>query len=154
MDITHILDGDCTRADLVAPSRKRAIEAAAELLAKADVALSSRAIFDELMARERLGSTGLGEGVAIPHCRMPCHRVRGAFLHLRDAVDYDAIDNQAVDLLFVLMVPPEENTAHLEVLASLARIFGDPTNRDALRSCTTDAELFQRIAGLYSSLAA
>lgn len=154
MDITRILTNQCTRAALDAASRKRALEAAAELLAAEEPALSSRMIFDELMARERLGSTGLGEGVAIPHCRIPCERVHGAFLSLKDAVDYDAIDGERVDLLFVLIVPPEENSAHLDVLANLAGIFGDADNRAGLRSCTSDAALYEQISGLCSSQAA
>ena len=154
MDITRILTNQCTRATLDAASRKRALEAAAELLAAEEPALSSRMIFDELMARERLGSTGLGEGVAIPHCRIPCEQVHGAFLLLKQAVDYDAIDGEGVDLLFVLIVPPEENSAHLDVLAGLAGVFGDADNRKGLRSCTTDAQLYERISGLCSSQAA
>lgn len=154
MDITHILTDRCTRAAIAAPSRKRALEAAAELLAEDEPEITSRMIFDELMARERLGSTGLGEGVAIPHCRLPCQHVRGAFLCLKEAVDYDATDGQSVDLLFVLIVPPEETTAHLDVLASLASIFNDPENRATLRGCTSDNQLYERIAGLCSSQAA
>ena len=154
MDISTILTNRCTRASVDAHSRKRALEAAAELLATNEPAESSRAIFDALMARERLGSTGLGEGVAIPHCRLQCKTVRGAFLQLTDGVDYDAMDGQAVDLLFVLIVPPEETTIHLDVLASLARIFGDPENRATLRNCSSDAQLFETIAGLCSSQAA
>ncbi len=154
MDITRILTNQCTRAALEAASRKRALEAAAELLAAEEPALSSRMIFDELMARERLGSTGLGEGVAIPHCRINCERVHGAFLSLNEAVDYDAIDGKGVDLLFVLIVPPEETSAHLDVLANLAGIFGDAENREGLRNCTTDAALYEHICGLCSSQAA
>lgn len=151
MDITHILNGHCTRTGIKAHSRKRALEAAAELLAEYETGLSARVIFDELMARERLGSTALEEGVAIPHCRLPCQRVRGALLLLDNPVEYDAIDGGAVDLLFVLIVPPEENTAHLEVLATLARLFSSPENRQSLRCCANDAELYELITGLCSS---
>lgn len=154
VDISHILDPGCTRTQVATPSRKRALEAAAELLATQERGLSARTIFDELMARERLGSTGLGDGVAIPHCRIPCRRVYGAFLLLGNPVDYDAADDQPVDLLFVLMVPPEETTAHLEALASLARVFGEADNRDQLRGCTSDSSLFETIVGLCSSQAA
>jgi PTS system nitrogen regulatory IIA component len=153
-DITSILSNECTRAAVDAHSRKRAIEAAADLLAEKHPELSARKLFDELMARERLGSTGLGEGVAIPHCRIPCGQVLGAFLHLCEPVDYDAIDSEHVDLLFVLVVPPEETTAHLELLASLARIFNEPENRKRLRSCASDSELYEQLIGLFSSQAA
>ncbi len=154
IDITHILSKGCTRASVDAHSRKRAIEAAADMLADVHPELSARKVFDELMARERLGSTGLGEGVAIPHCRIPCDRVLGAFLHLAEAVDYDAADGEKVDLLFVLVVPPEETTAHLELLASLARVFNDPENRYRLRNCSSDGELYEQLVGLFSSQAA
>ncbi|MDH3642515.1 MAG: PTS sugar transporter subunit IIA [Gammaproteobacteria bacterium] len=154
VDITSILSKASARAKVDAPSRKRAIEAAADLLAENYPQLSARKLFDELTARERLGSTGLGEGVAIPHCRIPCDQVVGAFLHLNEAVDYDAMDAENVDLLFVLVVPPEETTAHLELLASLARVFNEANNRERLRSCTTDDELYEQLVGLFSSQAA
>ena len=153
-EITRVLSKDCTRASVGAHSRKRAIEAAADLLADSYPELSARKLFDELMARERLGSTGLGEGVAIPHCRIPCGQVRGAFLHLAEPVDYDAMDAQNVDMLFVLIVPPEETTAHLELLASLARVFKDSENRKRLRNCSSDSELYEQLVGLFSSQAA
>jgi PTS system nitrogen regulatory IIA component len=153
-DITRILSKECTRANVGAASRKRAIEAAADLLAESHPQLSARKLFDELTARERLGSTGLGYGIAIPHCRIPCDQIHGAFLHLVDAVDYDAMDEEKVDLLFVLVVPPEETTAHLELLASLARIFNDSQNRQRLRDCSSDGELYQQLIGLFSSQAA
>ncbi len=154
VDITRILTKECTLASVDAHSRKRAIEAAADLLAASYPELSARKLFDELMARERLGSTGLGKGVAIPHCRIPCERVLGGFLHLGEGVEYDAMDAQNVDLLFVLIVPPEETTAHLELLADLARIFSISENRKRLRSCGSDSELYEQLVGLFSSEAA
>ncbi len=154
VDISQILTKKCTRACVDARSRKRAIEAAADLLAGNYPELSARKLFDGLMARERLGSTGLGDGVAIPHCRIPCERVRGAFLNLANAVEFDAIDSENVNLLFVLVVPLEETTAHLELLASLARIFNDAENRNLLRSCSSDDELYEQFVGLFSSQAA
>jgi PTS system nitrogen regulatory IIA component len=106
------------------------------------------------MARERLGSTGLGEGVAIPHCRIPCKRAMGAFLQLSKGIDYEAVDAQKVDLLFTFVVPLEETTAHLELLASLARMFNNSENRKRLRSCGSDGELYEQLVGLFSSEAA
>ena len=79
-DITTILSPACTKASVEAHSRKRALEAAADLVAEHHPDLSARKLFDELMARERLGSTGLGDGVAIPHCRIPCEQITGALL--------------------------------------------------------------------------
>lgn len=154
VEMKQILDRKCTCADLDAASRKRALEAASDLLAEQHPELSARALFDQLMNRERLGSTGLGEGVAIPHCRIPCDHIIGAFLKLGEAVDYDAIDGQPVDLLFVLVVPPEETTAHLEVLAVLARLFESPDNRRRLRAQHTDGELYEELIGLVGNQAA
>lgn len=153
-DITQILDKNTTCTDVSAQSRKRAIELAADLLADRHADLEARPLFDGLMNRERLGSTALGDGVAIPHCRTACNRIHGAFLHLSEPVDYDAPDDEPVDLLFVLVVPPEENSAHLEVLAVLARLFQDPENRAALRRQTSDDDLYETLVGLISSQAA
>ncbi|MFV2090707.1 MAG: PTS sugar transporter subunit IIA, partial [Pseudomonadales bacterium] len=113
-----------------------------------------RNLFDELMNRERLGSTGLGDGVAIPHCRIPCRQIHGACLTLANPVDYEAIDGIPVDLVFVLLVPPEENAAHLELLAELAKLFGNPNNRSDLRGTQTDTELFEMLMGRLASQAA
>lgn len=154
VELKEILDRQCTCADLDAASRKRALEVASDLLAEHHPDLSARALFDQLMNRERLGSTGLGEGVAIPHCRIPCDHIIGAFLKLEEPVDYDAIDGKPVDLLFVLVVPPEETTAHLDVLAVLARLFENPENRRHLRAQHTDGALYEELIGLASNQAA
>ncbi len=153
-EITEILAPETTRTDVDAQSRKRAIEVASDLLAEHHGYLSARALFDDLMSRERLGSTALGEGVAIPHCRTRCKRIHGAFMRLAEPVDYDAPDGEPVDLLFVLVVPPEESSAHLDVLAVLARLFQDPENRRRLRNQPTDAALYEELVGLVSSQAA
>jgi nitrogen PTS system EIIA component len=150
-DISRILDRASTRNDADAASRKRALEFVSDLLAASHPKLSARALFDGLMNRERLGSTALGDGVAIPHCRMNCPRIIGAFVKLAQPVDYDAPDGEPVDLLFVLIVPPDEPSAHLEVLATLARVFQDPDNRKQLRSQESDAALYEELMGLVSS---
>ena len=154
MDISRILNEQCVSALLPANSRKRVLQAASELLAAQHQELSARALFDELMTRERLGSTGIGEGVAIPHCRLDCEQILGALVSLENAVDYEAMDDQPVDLLFVLVVPKEENTAHLELLAVLAKIFNNADNRRRLRTARTSAELYQQMIGMFSSEAA
>ena len=120
-------------------SRKRALQVAAELIADED--LNADALFDGLMARERLGSTGLGDGVAIPHCRMNCTRMRAALLSLPAPIDYEAADGQPVDLLFVLVVPEEEQQAHLTALTELAEVFSNPAALANLRGAATDEEL-------------
>lgn len=148
LDIRTLLDRECTCARVDAQSRKRVLEAAADLLAARYPDLSARNLFDELMSRERLGSTGLGEGVAIPHCRIDCPTIVTAFLRLDEAVDFDAIDGEPVDLLFVLVVPLEETSAHLDLLATLARLFSDPENRHRLRAQRSDDALYEELATL------
>ena len=154
INITSVLDHHCVRVAVEANSRKRVLEAASDLLAEQHPALSARQLFDQLMSRERLGSTGLGDGVAIPHCRISCEKIIGALVTLRNPVDYDAIDDQPVDLLFVLVVPTEETNTHLELLAGLARVFGNPDNRNQLRNTATNAQLYERLVGMFSSEAA
>jgi len=154
LDITTILSEQCTQVGVAANSRKRVLEAASDLLAEHHQELSARSLFDELMNRERLGSTGLGEGVAIPHCRTDCSQIIGAVLTLDHGIDYDAIDEKPVDLLFVLVVPIEETTAHLELLAALARVFESQDNRRLLKDCSSNGELYQQLVGLLSSEAA
>ncbi len=153
-DISHILSREHTRSGVEGRSRKRVLEAISNLLCEGNEQLSDRLLFDELLARERLGSTGLGGGVAIPHCRISCDEISAAFLKLEQPIDYDAPDGQPVDLLFALVVPPDENHAHLEVLANLARIFGEPDNRSRLRRTNSSAELYEVLMGLIASLAA
>ena len=149
IDFRSILRPGLTRSAFPASSKKRVLEQAAEVIAAGSSELTSRQLFDQLMARERLGSTGLGEGVALPHCRLDGTRsIMGAFLHLENAIDFDADDGEPVDLIFVLVVPTEAEGAHLEVLQSVARVFGDPTSRERLRALTDDADLYSNLLDL------
>lgn len=154
IDITRILSPQCVRVAVEAGSRKRILHYSSDILAEAHPELSARKVFDELASRERLGSTGLGEGVAIPHCRIACKEIAGAFVALKTAVDYDAIDDQPVDLLFVLIVPPLETTTHLDLLAALARLFGEAENRRNLRNASSNSELYEQLVGMFSAQAA
>ena len=139
--VENLLLPECVRKAVPAYSRKRALDLAADLLAAHYPGVPARHLFDALMERERLGSTGIGEGVAIPHCRLEIPDMMAAFFSLERAVDYDAPDDQPVDLVFVLVVPPEETTAHLEVLALLSSVFADPAIRARLRAAASDDEL-------------
>lgn len=119
-------------------SKKRVLEHAARLLSRGDSDLAVD-IFERLLERERLGSTGLEGGVALPHARMPgIDESRGAFLTLDTPVDFDSVDGQPVDLVFALLVPEEATTEHLQLLAELARLFHDPALRDKLRQANAE----------------
>jgi PTS IIA-like nitrogen-regulatory protein ptsN len=118
--------------DAESSSKKRLFEQLAELLAL-DTEMPQNEIFDCLFAREKLGSTGLGQGVAIPHGRSACvQEVTGAFIRLQEAVDFDAPDSKPVSLVFALLVPEAATDEHLEILSHLASRFADKTVREAL----------------------
>ena len=134
MKLSEILSLDCIRLDEDATSKKRVLESASQLLAEAGESLSPRGVFDCLIAREKLGSTGLGHGVAIPHGRLAgLDKTIGAFLRTQKGVDFDAPDKEPVDLVFALLVPVESTEEHLQVLASIASYFSSGRSRDSLR---------------------
>ena len=142
--------------DLLAPARviagakvsskKRLLELLAQQVADGD-ADRERALFDSLCQRERLGSTGLGHGVAIPHGRSPAMAVAtGAVLKLAEPVDFGASDGQPVDLLFALAVPEHFTQQHLVLLAQLAEMFSDEGFRDRLRAAPDSDALYRLLA--------
>ncbi len=140
-----ILDVRCTAVDVDAHSRKRTLEWVSECAATQHPELTSDELFDALQARERLGSTGLGEGVAIPHCRMACREIIAVFVRLSQPIDFDAPDGEPVDLLFALIVPQEETDKHLTVLSQLSQVFSQPENLEALRRAPTAAALRDKL---------
>src|SRR5690606_30491664 len=115
-----------------------------ELIAGKVGSISSNQLYDALIAREQLGSTGLGNGIAIPHCRVAdCSRTIGALVKLERPIDFDAIDGKPVDLLFFLLVPENTVEGHLQVLRMLAERFGNPDFCARLRAAQDDAQLYQ-----------
>lgn len=147
MQIKDILTPDRMLCHVQATSKKRVFEYFSKLLATETSKLSNREILNSLLARERLGSTGLGRGVAIPHARVSnCDVTLAAFLQLESGIDYDAIDRQPVDLLFALMVPEECTEEHLQILAQLAEMFSDAAFREQLRNGKDCSEKYQLFA--------
>ena len=109
--------------------------------------ISDMDILDALIARERLGSTGLGHGVALPHSRMPgLDEPLAALVTLREGVDFESADGEPVDLVVGLLVPEDCNEEHLKILADLARRFSDAGLRRDLRECEDAAALLGRLA--------
>jgi PTS system nitrogen regulatory IIA component len=122
-----------------ASSKKRVLEQAARLLAANSEEPGAEQIFERLLERERLGSTGLAGGVALPHARMPgIDNSRGAFLRLAEAVEFDALDGKPVDLVFALLVPEDANEQHLQLLAELAGMFNEEDLRNQLREADVE----------------
>lgn len=136
------------RARVEVASKKRLLESLAELLAPAGTQRPPAQICDLLNERERLGSTGLGEGIALPHARVAgIEDAVGAFVQLSQAVSFDAPDDRPVDLAFGLLVPEDANEAHLSLLAGLAERFSDPQLRKALRGTDKPAQLLALLRG-------
>jgi PTS system nitrogen regulatory IIA component len=123
-------------------SKKRLFESAANLISENHPELRSSDIFSALLGREKLGSTALGEGIAIPHCRISqCTEAIGSLITLDEPIDFDAPDSQPVDILFVLLVPDEADQEHLTILAGLAKLLSNPEFCQGLRSAKTNQEL-------------
>jgi len=144
MDITGLITLDRIVCDSEMTSKKRVIEVLSELLATEQSDLTARLIFDSLIGRERLGSTGLGHGVALPHGRFnQSEHAIGAFLKLKKGVDFDAADQKPVDLVFGLLVPEHYTDEHLKILAYLAEMFSDRAFCQQLREADSDQVLFE-----------
>lgn len=154
IDFRELLLPSCTRAGHRAASKKAALERASEIIADGHPDLEPRRLLEGLLARERLGNTCLGDGVALPHCRMPCDRPVGGLLRLATPLEFEAPDGQPVDLLFVLVVPDDEGRRHLEILAALAQAFDLPSNRNLLRRAENDTELRETLLRMVGRAAA
>lgn len=148
MKVAELLSLDQIVSGVSASSKKRALQLVGAVLAEAvaNEELSDLDIFDGLIARERLGSTGLGHGVAIPHGRFEnLDRAVAVLIKLDRGIDFDAIDDDPVDLLFGLMVPKESTEEHLQLLASMAEMFSDAELRQQLRQCDSSEAMFSLI---------
>ncbi len=146
ISIQSILSPELVLCGLPGSSKKKVLEEVAQYIAQQYTDINENVIFNSLIGRERLGSTGIGQGIAIPHCRLEnCQKVIGALLTLEQKVQFDAIDNEPVDLLFVLIVPQEATSEHLELLSQLAEKFNNTELCQQLRSCTNSEALYKTI---------
>jgi PTS system nitrogen regulatory IIA component len=134
MDLGDFLKPEGVFASLRVKNKKQALR---ELAARAALitGLDERQIFDTLLQRERLGSTGVGRGIAIPHARMGgLSRIATVFAQLEEPIDFEALDNEPVDLVFVLLAPEQAGADHLKALASISRVLRDPQTLEKLRA--------------------
>jgi len=146
MNIPDILPLQHVACDVEAHSKKRVLERLSELIAAGQDRLSASEVFDILLARERLGGTGIGHGVPTPHGRLKGGGpTLGAFVKLNSGIDFDAPDREPVDLLFALLVPEAATADHLRTLAQLAAMFSDAAMRDKLRAAAGAADLHRLI---------
>ena len=147
MLLTEIITPERIACDVDAQSKKRALEHLSEIISRTEDTISSNDVFESLLARERLGGTGVGHGVAIPHGRLKDNsHTLGAFIKLQKGVDYDAADHQPVDLLFALLVPKESTDEHLQILAQLAKMFSNEDFRQKLRNAETSQAIHQLLS--------
>ena len=131
--------------DLQASSKKRLFEQAGLLFENHDK-IGRSTVFDSLFAREKLGSTGLGQGVAIPHGRIKgLKEALGALVRLAQPVPFESPDGQPVSLAFVLLVPEKATEKHLQILSELAQMFSDRALREALAAAPDAAALYALI---------
>lgn len=144
MKIVDILTPDAVVSDEELPSKKQVLERLARL-AHEKTNLAEDVILDALIERERLGTTGIGRGVALPHTRLaPLKRIFCAFLRTRP-IDFEAIDDKPVDLFFLLLVPEGAGADHLKALARLSRLLRDEATAMDLRRAKDADELYRLI---------
>ncbi|MDF2367027.1 PTS IIA-like nitrogen regulatory protein PtsN [Sneathiella sp.] len=144
MEISDLIQPQTVFADLKATSKKQALQ---ELARRAAVATgcAERDILDVLIERERLGTTGIGKGIAIPHGKLPgIDKVYGVFAKLNTGIDFDSMDNLPVDLLFLLLAPESSGADHLKALARVSRTLRDKGRCEKLRG-SQDADALYAI---------
>jgi PTS system nitrogen regulatory IIA component len=150
--ISDLLSPERICCEVRSSSKKRLLEFISEELARNNDDLDQREIFESLCARERLGSTGLGKGVAIPHGRVKgSHDVQTTFIRLKKPLPFDALDGESVDLLFALAVPEDCSEDHLKLLSQIAELFSDPDLLRQLREAEDSGKLFKLLSTAQSA---
>jgi len=153
MEITDLVTPAAVVASLKATSKKQALQELARRAAEL-TGEQERAIFDVLLERERLGTTGVGDGVAIPHGKLPkLRRLVGVFARLERPIDFEAIDEQPVDLIFLLLAPGTAGADHLKALARVSRLLRDRQMREKLRGSETREALYALLVEQQASAA-
>ncbi|CCQ75132.1 PTS IIA-like nitrogen regulatory protein PtsN [Magnetospira sp. QH-2] len=154
MEIVDILSPESVIADLKATSKKQALQELAKRAADI-TGLHERAVFDVLLERERLGTTGVGNGIAIPHGKLPSlERLYGVFARLENPIDFESIDEHPVDLVFLLLAPESAGADHLKALARVSRLLRDAGVCEKLRGTNRAEALYALLTEAATSRAA
>lgn len=154
MDLSDLIAAEAIIPSLKANSKKQILQVVSEKAA-AVTGLPERAIFDTLLQRERLGSTGVGNGVAIPHGKLSgIGRITGVFGRLDKPIDFEALDDQPVDLVFLLLAPEGAGADHLKALSRIARLLRDPDTVAKIRGTDNAAAIYSFLSGAQTSDAA
>ncbi len=142
MEISDLMTTEGVVSNLRATSKKHALQELAKRAAEIS-GVHERAIFDVLLERERLGTTGVGNGIAIPHGKLPnLERLYGLFARLEKPIDFDSIDEQPVDLIFLLLAPESAGADHLKALARVSRLLRDKKGCEKLRGADSAEALY------------
>jgi PTS system nitrogen regulatory IIA component len=142
MDLADLIAPEAVFPALKAKTKKDALQELAQRAAKL-TGLDGRDILDTLLQRERLGSTGIGRGIAIPHGRLPgLKRIVTVFARLDEPIDFEALDNDPVDLIFLLLAPEHAGADHLKALARISRLLREPSSIERLRASKDRAALY------------
>lgn len=154
MEIADLLDTESVIAKLPATSKKQALQELAKRAAQITGA-HERAIFDVLLERERLGTTGVGNGIAIPHGKLAeLTRMHGLFARLDKPIDFDSVDDRPVDLIFLLLAPEGAGADHLKALARVSRLLRDRAVCEKLRGSDDPDALYALLTESTTSHAA
>lgn len=154
MEIVDLITPQSVVARLRAANKKQVLQELAKRAAEI-TGLRERAIFDVLLERERLGTTGVGDGIAIPHGKLgELKRLHGLFARLETPVDFDAVDEQPVDLIFLLLAPEGAGADHLKALARVSRLLRDRSTCEKLRGADTPDALYALLTNARASHAA
>ncbi len=143
MQINQVLSPDCTKSAVRCTSKKRALEFISEVAAE-HTGQNPTELFECMLNREKMGSTGIGNGIAIPHARMfTCDKAVAILVQCTEPIEFDAVDNKPVDLLFALLVPDAQCKEHLKTLSSMAERLNDKQVLKQLRAAQSDKELYE-----------
>lgn len=143
--LNHALSVERTFLEDLGASKKKVLQTLAERLSVSLSGVTDIELFDQLIAREKLGSTGIGSGVAVPHCRLAgLTKPIAALTKLPSGIDFDAIDQAPVDLIFALIVPEEATDEHLELLAAIVEKVNNPDNLRKLKNSKTAQALYDQ----------
>lgn len=146
MTLQDILTLDCTQCAVPASSKKRILEQICLLAAEKMGNCTAGDLLESILNREKMGSTGIGNGIAIPHGRLTnTDSAMAILLTTEQAIDFDAIDNKAVDIFICLFVPENSTQEHLNTLQSIAQLFSDRKTAKQVRKCTNNLQLFNLI---------
>jgi PTS system nitrogen regulatory IIA component len=142
MQLSEVLSLDCTKSAVQCSSKKRALEIISEIAAQ-HTGQNATELFECMLSREKMGSTGIGNGLAIPHARMTdSEKAVAVLIQCAEPIEFDAIDNRPVDLLFALLVPEEQCKEHLKTLSCMAERLNDKQILKQLRHAESDQELY------------